>query len=122
MKLRRPATVAAASALALAAPAAAAAPTLLLGEVGPYRIITLKTKGGQDVATVTMRPGKYAIRVRDRAPTLDFRITGPGLNNKILTTKAFVGTKTANVTLRTGTYRYFAATQGSMRRTFRVGG
>lgn len=107
--------------LAFAAPVGSMStmgPTKLTGTTGPGFTITLK-KG---TATVrTLKPGKYAITVRDRSSSHNFRIKGPGLN-KLITGLGFTGTKTATVTLRKGRYTYQCdphVLQG-MKKTFRV--
>jgi hypothetical protein len=90
------------AALALAAPVGAMGPTKLKGTVGPGFTIFLK-KG---TATVkTLKPGKYTITVADKSKIHDFHLKGPGVN-KVITSVAFVGTKTVTVTLKKGKYTY----------------
>ena len=92
------------AALVLAAPLGAEAATpKLVATVGPGFTISLKTQAGRKVST--LKPGTYAITVRDSATIHDFRLRGPGVN-KIFSTVAAVGTKTASVRLRPGTYRF----------------
>jgi plastocyanin len=91
--------IAAAASLVVAGPAAAA--TKLVATVGPGFTITL-TKGGKKVTTLTA--GAYTITVRDKSNFHNFHLKGPGQNK--LTTVAFVGTKTWNVTLRKGKYTF----------------
>ena len=87
-------------ALVLAAPATPAT-TRLVATVGPSFTITL-TKGGTRVRT--LRPGRYAITVRDRSRFHNFRLRGPLLNRA--TAIGRITTVTWTVTLRRGTYRY----------------
>jgi plastocyanin len=110
-------TLATAVALALvtAAPTSAA-PTKLVGTVGPGFTITL-TKGGKKVTS--LKPGSYSITVNDKSTFHNFHVTGPGVNKK--TTVAFKGTKTFTVTLRKGTYRYVCDPHASqMKGSFKV--
>ena len=51
-----------------------------------------------------LKPGAYAIVVRDRSRAHNFRLTGPGVRRA--TRVPFVGTVTWRVTLRAGTYRF----------------
>jgi plastocyanin len=105
---------AAVAALVVASPASAA--TRLVATVGPGATITL-TKGGKKVTT--LRPGAYTITVRDRSRSHNFVLTGPGLRR--LTTVAFVGTRTWNVSLRRGKHTYVCTPHASfMRGTFTV--
>jgi plastocyanin len=103
---RKPLFTAAAitASLALAAPALAgsAAATPLTGTVGPGFTITLN-KGTTKVKT--LKPGSYAITVKDKSAIHNFHIFGPGVAKKI-TTVPFVGTKTITVTLKQGKYTY----------------
>ena len=92
------------AALALSAPLGAEAATpRLVATVGPGFTISLKTPAGQRVST--LKRGAYAITVRDKATIHDFRLRGPGVN-KVFSSVAAVGTKTANVRLKPGTYRF----------------
>jgi protocatechuate 3,4-dioxygenase beta subunit len=105
--------------VAIAAPTSAGmGVTKLRATTGPGFTITLK-KGTATVRTV--KPGKYAITVRDKSKMHNFRIKGPGLN-KMITSLPFTGTKTVTVTLRKGKYTYQCdphVLQG-MKHTFRV--
>ncbi len=92
---------AAVAALSVLVASAAAAPTKLVGTVGPGFTITL-TKGGKKVAK--LKPGKYAILIRDKSSIHNFHLKGPGLNK--LTSVQYVGNKTWAVTLKKGTYKY----------------
>jgi plastocyanin len=105
------------AALALAGSAQAQKRTTLTASVGPGFTITLK-KGAAKVAT--LKPGAYAVRVSDKSNFHNFRLRGPGGVNKA-TTVAFMGSKTFNVTLRAGTYRYQCDPHsGQMNGSFRV--
>lgn len=76
--------------------------TRLIATVGPGFTITLRTVSGARVRRV--KPGAYAIVVRDRSRIHNFRLTGPGVRRA--TGVAFRGTVTWRVTLRAGTYRF----------------
>jgi plastocyanin len=78
-----------------------AAPTRLNGTVGPGFTITL-TKGGQ--AVETLKPGEYAIKVRDRSENHNFHLKGPGVDKKTAVGREV--TVTWNVTLQRGKYRF----------------
>lgn len=80
-----------------------AKPKVLKGTVGPGFTITLKTATGKPVKT--LRAGSYSITVSDKSGIHDFHLIGPGVN-KVLTTVAFMGTKTKLVTLKKGKYIY----------------
>lgn len=75
--------------------------TRLVATVGPGFTISL-TRNGKRVRR--LKPGPYAIVVRDRARAHNFHLTGRGLSRK--TGVAFRGTRTWKVTLRRGTYRF----------------
>jgi plastocyanin len=103
-------------ALVLVAPASAVTATRLVATVGPAQNITL-TKGGRKVTT--LKPGAYAITVRDRSRLHNFALTGPRLRRS--TTVSFVGTRTWNVTLRRGKHTFVCTPHASfMRGTFNV--
>ena len=90
--------------------------TLLTGTVGPGFTITLK-KGATKVRT--LRAGTYTIRVADKSNMHDFKLKGS--TSKTITTVAFRGTKTVNVTLRRGTVTYYCSPHASsMKGTFKV--
>ena len=101
-----------AAALLLAAPTAGAK-TLLTGTVGPGFTITLKNTAGRRVAK--LKPGIYAITVVDKSSIHDFHLKGPGVN-KVITSVAFVGTKTVPVTLKAGKYVYLCDPHPSLMR------
>ena len=110
--------VAAAMLAALAMTASAgAAPPKLVGTDGPGFTITLK-RLGKPVRTV--KAGTYSITVADKSSIHNFHLTGPGVN-KVITTVAFVGTKTVVVKLRKGVYRYICDPHRTiMKGSFRV--
>ena len=63
------------AALALTSSAGAAAPTKLVGTVGPGFTITLK-KAARPVRLLT--PGRYSITVADKSNIHNFHLKGPG--------------------------------------------
>jgi plastocyanin len=104
------------AALALTSSAGAAAPTRLVGTVGPGFTITLK-KAARPVRLLT--PGRYSITVADKSNIHNFHLKGPGLNKEI-TTVGFVGTKTVILALKKGTYMFvcdphFTSMKGSFK-------
>ncbi len=104
------------AALALTSSAGAAAPTRLVGTVGPGFTITLK-KAARPVRLLT--PGRYSITVADKSNIHNFHLKGPGLNKEI-TTVGFVGTKTVILALKKGTYTFvcdphFTSMKGSFK-------
>jgi plastocyanin len=114
------AAAAVAASLALAVPALAgqSAATPLAGTVGPGFTITL-TNAGKVVKT--LKPGSYAITVKDKSSAHNFHIFGPGVKN-VVTTVPFVGTKKVTVTLKKGTYTIQCDPHASsgMKSTFKV--
>ncbi|MGH3103269.1 MAG: cupredoxin domain-containing protein [Gaiellaceae bacterium] len=94
------ALAASAAALALAATAPAAIPKLT-GTVGPGFTISLK-QGAKKVTT--LKPGKYAFAIADKATAHNFHLKGPGVNRT--TGVAAKGNRTWTVTLQRGTYRF----------------
>jgi Copper binding proteins, plastocyanin/azurin family len=107
------------SALALLGPVSPeAAPPKLIGTVGPGFTISLKTAVGKKVTT--LERGTYAITVDDRSRMHDFRLRGPGVN-KVLSSVAAMGTKTATVRLAAGRYQFVCQPHASaMHGVFRV--
>ena len=90
--------------------------TMLTGSVGPGFTISLK-KGGVKVRT--LKAGTYTIRVSDKSNMHDFKLKGS--TKKSITTVAFKGTKTMNVTLKKGTVTYYCAPHAlNMKGTFKV--
>lgn len=82
---------------------AQAAPTKLVGTVGPGATISLKTTTGKRVSTLPR--GSYQIVVRDRSEDHNFALRGPGVK-RTLTGVDFVGTKTVTVRLGAGRYTF----------------
>jgi plastocyanin len=82
-------------------PAPPAAATKLTGTVGPGFTISLRTSRGR--AVKSLKAGRYAITVRDRARNHNFHLRGAGVNRK--TGVAYRGTpaKAWTVTLKKGT-------------------
>ena len=80
---------------------AASTVTRIKGEVGPGFTIEVE-KAGKDVKT--LKAGKYAIKVEDKATTHNFHLIGPGLNKK--TGVPFKGETTWMITLKPGRYTY----------------
>ena len=102
--------LAALAALAVAVPATAATPTYK-GTVGPGFTITMAKK--------PTKAGKVKIVVADKATFHNFHLTGPGVNVK--TSVAATGSKTFNVTLKKGTYRFVCDPHASqMKGSFKV--
>ena len=94
--------VAAAAALTLAV-SAQAAPTKLVGTVGPGFTISLKTTTGKRVSTLPR--GSYSLTIKDRSDEHNFAMRGPGANRS-LTGVDFVGTKTVSLKLGTGRFTF----------------
>jgi hypothetical protein len=95
-------SAAALAALALAVPGNAAVPRLV-ATVGPGDSISVRTAAGAPVRT--LRPGVYAVTVRDRSAEHNFRLVGPGVNKA--TSVAAVQTVTWKVRMRKGgAYRF----------------
>lgn len=100
----------------LVAAAPAAAQTKLQGTVGPGFTITL-TQNGKKVTS--LKPGRYAITVVDKATMHNFVLRGPGVDKEI-TGLNYVGTKTATVTLKKGTYTFVCTPHPTMKGSFTV--
>lgn len=100
----------------LVAAAPAAAQTKLQGTVGPGFTITL-TQNGKKVTS--LKAGRYAITVVDKATMHNFVLQGPGVNTEI-TGLNYVGTKTATVTLKKGTYAFVCTPHPTMKGSFTV--
>ena len=86
----------------LAATAGAKSSPKLTGEVGPGYKIEVTTAGDKDVKT--LKPGKYTIKVEDKATIHNFHLFGPGLNKK--TGISFKGETTWTIKLKPGRYTY----------------
>jgi hypothetical protein len=110
--------VAAVAAALVVSVAAEAAPTKLVGTVGPSSTISLKTASGRKVASLPR--GTYAITVRDRSDEHNFAIRGAGVS-KTVTGVDFVGTKTVTVRLGSGRTTFVCTPHADeMRGTFTV--
>ena len=88
---------------ALAAAPVSSAKTVLKGSVGPDFVIKLKTATGKPVKT--LKAGKYTFVISDKSSIHMFHVIGPGVN-KVITSLAFVGTKTVVLNLKAGKYIY----------------
>ena len=105
------------AALALTSSAGAAAPTKLVGTVGPGFTISLKHNGK---VFKTLKHGRYTFAISDKASIHDFQIEGPGVDRAI-TTVSFKGTKTVTIMLRKGSYKFYCAPhESSMFGRFKV--
>lgn len=92
------------TAIAVLGPAGSQAATpKLVASVGPGFAISLKTAAGKRVTA--LKPGAYAITVKDRSAIHDFRLRGPGVN-KVVSSVSAVGTKTVIVRFRAGRYQF----------------
>ena len=109
MKITALAALTAVVALILALPALAATP-VFKGTVGPGFTIKMTTK--------PTKAGKIKLVIRDKSNVHNFHLTGPGVNVK--TTVPFVGTKTFNVTLKKGTYKFICDPHPFMKGSFTV--
>jgi plastocyanin len=83
-----------------------AAPSKLVGTVGPGYTITL-TKGGKKVRTLTA--GKYTFVITDKSSNHSYGLDGPSGFAKDFTSVSFRGTKTFTLTLKKGKYKYYCA-------------
>jgi plastocyanin len=91
------------------------AATKLIGTVGPGFTISLADSKGKRVTT--LKAGRYAITVRDRSKSHNFRL----VEARKATTVRFVGTVKWTVTLKKGTLHFFCDPhRGSMRGSVRV--
>ena len=99
------ASLAAASAVsATGALGAHAATPTLTGTVGPSFTITLKMN---NKVVKTLPAGKYKLVIHDMASIHAFSLDGPNGYAKDFTTVPFTGTKTFNLTLKKGAYKYY---------------
>jgi len=87
---------------------------LIEATVGPGKQLTVLQQG---VKAKLLDPGKYLVVVRDRSKSLNFHISGPGLNKSTSTAKT--GTTRWTVTLQAGRYSY-RSDSGGLRGSFRV--
>jgi plastocyanin len=90
----------------------------LRGTIGPGYTISLKNAQGKKVKSLTH--GKYTFVVSDKSNIHNFTLKGPGGSNKPITGTGFVGTKTATVTLKKGTYRFYCTVHPFVTGTFKV--
>jgi NitT/TauT family transport system substrate-binding protein len=88
---------------------------LLEAFVGPKNTIIVKQAGSR---AKLLDPGKYLIIVKDQSKTLNFHITGPGLNKH--TSVAKTGTTRWTVTLGAGTYTFKSDRGRKLRGSFAV--
>ncbi len=109
MKITALAALTGAVALALALPALAATPTFK-GTDGPGFTITMASK--------PTKAGAIKLVIADKSKVHNFHLTGPGVNVK--TTVPFVGTKTFNVTLKKGTYKFICDPHPFMKGSFTI--
>jgi plastocyanin len=110
--MRRTLVAAAAAAfLITAAPALAATPATFNGTVGPGFTITMAKK--------PTKAGKIKLVVSDKSSIHDFHLTGPGVN--VTTSVPATGSKTFNITLKKGTYKFVCDPHKStMKGSFKV--
>jgi plastocyanin len=94
------------------------APPKLQGTIGPGFTISLKDAHGKAVKTI--KHGKYTLVVQDKADIHNFTLNGPGIKNKVVTGTSFVGKKTATVTLKKGSYRYYCTVHPEVSGTLKV--
>jgi plastocyanin len=88
----------------------------LAGSVGPGARIALRTASGARAAS--LKAGAYALTVRDKSKTDNFRLRGKGVN--VSTGVAFTGAKTWKIRLAKGTYKYSSDRHPSLKGTVRV--
>jgi plastocyanin len=105
-------------AIATGATATTTAVPKLRGTIGPGFTISLKNAHGKKVKS--LKRGKYAFIVSDKASIHNFTLKGPGGRNKMITGTGFVGTKTVRVTLKKGTYRFYCTVHPSVSGSFKV--
>ena len=92
-----------AAALAAAGTGAAAAEKTVNGTVGPGFTIGLTMQGKQVTKLKAGTP--YRFVVNDRADIHDFHLSGPGFD-RVLTGVEFTGTKSFELKLKRGSYRF----------------
>ena len=76
----------------------------LVGTVGPGDTITLKQN---NKAVKTLKAGKYKLVIHDKASIHAFSLDGPNGYAKDFTGVSFVGTKTFNVNVKAGAYKFY---------------
>ncbi len=108
------------AAAAVAVPVAFAAIPTLKGSVLENFTISLKTSAGKPVRL--LKAGRYTFVVNDKATIHNFTVKGPGILNRTITGTSFVGTKTAILTLKPGTYVFYCTVHPTLRGTFKVSG
>ena len=110
--MRRTLVAAVSAAFLIAAvPAYAATTPTYKGNVGPGFTITMAKK--------PKKAGKIKLIVSDKSGFHNFHLRGPGVNVK--TSVGAVGSKTFNVTLKKGTYRFVCDPHASqMKGSFKV--
>jgi plastocyanin len=107
-----------AAALAANASGQRAAVPILRGTVGPGYTITLKQNGR---VVKTLKRGMYKFVIADKSSFHAFDLDGPHGYAKDFTTVPFIGTKTATVNLKAGTYKYYCvAHEATMFARFKV--
>ena len=84
---------------------------MLVGTVGANFHITL-TKGGKVVKT--LKRGSYTFVIHDMASIHAFSLDGPHGFAHDFTKIPFVGTKTATIKLKAGTYKYYCPNHESI--------
>ena len=118
-KLRVAVPLAAVALALLVAGTGSAAPTSVVGTVGPGFTISLEFRGKPVTRLKAGVP--YRIAVSDRSSIHNFRLRGPGLNRE-LTTVPFKGTRSAILRLGKGSYTFVCDPHASvMHGSFRVG-
>jgi hypothetical protein len=115
MSKRTLAAVALLAATLMLASGALARPTAtptLKGTVGPGFTISLKLNGK---AVKTLKAGTYKFVIADKASIHGFTVEQEkgGKFEKHLTAVPFMGTKTANVTLKKGTWKFYCPSHES---------
>ena len=90
----------------------------LKGTVGPGFTISLKNAKGKTVKT--LKAGKYAFVVIDKASIHNFTLDGPGFEDKTITGTGFTGTKSVTLKLKKGSYKYYCTVHPTIKGTFKV--
>ena len=84
----------------------------LVGTTGPGYHITLKTKSGKLVKTLSR--GTYRFVIHDKATIHAFSMDGPHGFDHDFTKIPFVGTKTSTIKLKAGKYKYYCPNHESI--------